>query len=59
LIGRTGGKRPFGRPRHRWEHNVRMYLRKIGWEVVDGMHLAQDRDQWWSLLNMALNLWVP
>jgi hypothetical protein len=36
-------KRPFVRPRHRWEDNIRMDLREMGWEDVDWMHLAQDR----------------
>jgi len=39
---------PFGRRRDRWEDNVRMDLRQIGWEDVDCIHLAQDRDHWWS-----------
>jgi hypothetical protein len=34
-------------------------FREIGWEGVDWMHLAQDRDQWWALVNMIMNLWVP
>jgi hypothetical protein len=45
LVGKPGGKRPLGRPKHRWEDNIRRNLREIGWEVVDWMHLAQDRDQ--------------
>jgi hypothetical protein len=42
----TGGKRPLGRPRHRWEDNIRMDSREIVWEGLDWMHLAQDKDQW-------------
>jgi hypothetical protein len=38
-------KQPFGRPRHRWEDNIRMDLREIGWEVADWIHLVQDADQ--------------
>jgi len=41
---KTEGKRPLGRPRRRWEDNIRKDLKEIGWEVVDWMHLAQDRD---------------
>jgi hypothetical protein len=59
LVGKPEGKRPLGRPRHRWEDNIRMNLREIGWEGVDWIHLAQDRDQWWALVNMVMNLWVP
>jgi len=40
LVRKPEGWRPLGRPRHRWEDNVRMYLREIGWENVDWMHLA-------------------
>jgi hypothetical protein len=45
LIGRPDGKRPVTRLMHRWEDNIRMNPRKTGWESVDWMHLAQDRDQ--------------
>jgi hypothetical protein len=41
---KTEGKRPLGRPRRRWEDNIRKDLKERGWEVVDWMHLAQDRD---------------
>jgi hypothetical protein len=51
-------KRPLGGPRHRWEDNTRMDLRKIGWEGVDWIHLAQDRYRWRTLVNMVTNL-VP
>jgi hypothetical protein len=59
LVGKSEGKRPLGRPRFRWENNIRMDLRKIGCEGVEWMHLAQDRDQWQALVNMLMNLWVP
>jgi hypothetical protein len=57
LIGNPEEKRPLGRPRHRWEDNIGMNLREIGWEVVDWMHLAQDRDQWRTLVNTVMNFW--
>jgi hypothetical protein len=44
LVGKPLGKRELGRPRRRWEDIVRMYLGEIGWEVVNWIHLAQDRD---------------
>jgi hypothetical protein len=59
LVGKSEGKRPLTRPRCRWEDNIRMYLRKIGWEGVDWMHLAQDRDQWQALVNTVMNRRVP
>jgi hypothetical protein len=55
LIGKPEGKRPLGRPRHRWEDNIRMYRRKIGWEGMDWIHLAQDRDQWHALVNIMFH----
>jgi hypothetical protein len=52
-------KRPLRRYRHSWEDNIKIDLRKIGWEGVDWIHLAQNRDQWWALVNTVMNLWVP
>jgi hypothetical protein len=51
LVGKPEGKRQLRRPRHSWEVNIRMDLRGMGWEGVDWMHLVQDRDQWWTLVN--------
>jgi hypothetical protein len=45
LVGEPEGKRPLGRFTHRWEDNIKMYLRETGWEGVDWMHLAQNRYQ--------------
>jgi hypothetical protein len=45
LVRKRDGKRPLGRPRHRWEDSIRIDLREIGWEGVDWLHLAQDRHQ--------------
>jgi hypothetical protein len=46
LVGKPEGKRLLRRLRHRWEDNIKMYLREIGWEDADWMHLIQDREQW-------------
>jgi hypothetical protein len=46
LVGKPEGKRPFRRPRCRWKDNIIMDIREIGWEGVDWIHLAQDRNQW-------------
>jgi hypothetical protein len=59
LVGKPEGKRQFGRSRHRWEDNIRMDLRETGWERVEYTHLAQNRDQWWGLVNRAVNLQIP
>ena len=53
------GKRPVGRPRQRWEDNIRMNLKKIGINTRNWFDLAQDRDYWRALVNAALNLQVP
>jgi hypothetical protein len=45
LVGKPEGKRPLGRARHRWVGSIKMYLREIGWDGVDLMVMAQDRDQ--------------
>jgi hypothetical protein len=59
LVGRPEGRRPLERPRHRWEDNIKMYLRDIGFGDVDWIHLARDRDTWRALVNMVMNLRVP
>jgi hypothetical protein len=59
LVGKPKGKRPLGRPRRRWVDNIKMDLTKIGWDGVDWIELAQDRDQWRALVNTVMNLQVP
>jgi hypothetical protein len=59
LVGKSEGKSPLGRLRHRWEDNIRLDLREVGWESVDWMHLAQDRGQWRNIVNTVMNLRVP
>jgi hypothetical protein len=59
LVGRPEGRRPLGRPRLRWEDNIKMDLREIGFGYVDWIHLAWDRNRWRALVNMVMNLRVP
>jgi hypothetical protein len=59
LVEKPEGKRPLRRPGCRWEDCIRLDLRELGWEGVDLMHLVQNRDQLWALVNVALNLLVP
>ena len=60
LTGSTPvGMRPLGRPRHRWEDNIRMDLKEIGINTRNWDDLAQDRDYWRALVNAELNLCVP
>jgi hypothetical protein len=58
-VGKPEGKVPLGRPRCRWLENIKMNLREIGWDGVDCIDMAQDRDQWRALVNTVLNPWVP
>ena len=53
------GKRPLGRPRHRWEDNIRMDLEEIGINAGNWVDSAQDRNYWRALVNVALNLRFP
>jgi len=57
--GRPDGKRPLGRPRRRWEDNIKMDLQKVGWKGKDWIDLAQDSDRWRALVNVVMNLRVP
>jgi hypothetical protein len=52
-------RRPIGRSRRRWEDNIQMHLGEIGWNGVDWLGLAQDRDKWRALVNVIMNLRVP
>jgi hypothetical protein len=59
LVGRPEGRRPLGRPRRRWEGNIKMDVTEIGFGDVEWIHLAQDRDRWLALVNTVMNLRVP
>ena len=58
LVGKPEGKRPLGKPRRRWENNIKMDLQKVGGGCGDWMELAQDRDRWRALLSMVMNFRV-
>jgi hypothetical protein len=59
LVGKPEGKRQLGRPRRRWVDNIRMDLEEVGWDDVDRIGLAQDRNRWRAVVNSVLNLRVP
>jgi len=59
LVGKPVGMRPIGRPRHRWEDNIKMDLQEVGCGAMDWIELAQDRDRWRALVNAVMNLWIP
>ena len=59
LVGEPEGKRPLGRPRRRWEDNIKKDLQEMGCGDMDWMELAQDRDRLWALVNAIMNFRVP
>jgi hypothetical protein len=59
LEGKPEGKRTLGRPRRRWEDNIKIDLREIGWSGMDWIDLTRDRDWWRALVNRVMNLRVP
>ena len=58
-MGKLEENRPLGRPRHKWEDNIKMGLQEVGCGGMDRIDLAQDRDRWQALVNVAMNLQVP
>jgi hypothetical protein len=56
LIGKYEGKRPIGRPRHRLKDNIKMDPKEIGWEDVDRINLAHDRDKYWAVVHTVMSL---
>ena len=59
LVWKPEGKRPLGRPRRRWEDNIKMDLQEVGGACGGWMELNQDRDRWWALVSTVMNLRVP
>ena len=59
LVGKPEGKRPLGRPRRRWEDDIKMDLQEVGYGGMDWIRLAQDRDRWRALANAVMKLLVP
>ena len=59
LVGKPEGKRPHGRPRHRWEYNINTDLQEVGCGSMDWIELAQETDRWRALVNAVMNLRVP
>jgi len=59
LAGKAEGKRPFARPKHRWENNIKTDLQEVGWGGMDWTCLVQDRDKWRTFVSAVMNLRVP
>jgi hypothetical protein len=58
-VGKPEGKRLLGRPRHRWEDNIRTDFREMEWKYVDWIHTAQGRSQWWAVMNTVMKFRYP
>jgi hypothetical protein len=58
LVGKSDGKGPLVEPRHKWEDNIKLYIKEIDLDVMDWINVAQDRDKWWHVVNMVMNLQV-
>ena len=59
LVGKPEGNNPAGRPKPRWEDNIKLDVQEVGFESMYWIELAQDRDMWWALVNAVMNLRVP
>jgi hypothetical protein len=59
LVGKPEGRRPLGRPRRRWEDNIKWIFERLDEGGIDWIDLAQNRDRWRALVDVAMNLWVP
>jgi hypothetical protein len=59
LVGKPEGKKPLGRPRRRWEDNIKMDLQEVGCGGMDWIGLAQDRDRWPAIVNAVMKLRAP
>jgi hypothetical protein len=58
-VGKLEGQRPLGRPRHRWEDNIKIDFQEVGCGGMDWIELDMDRDRWWALGNVVMNFWIP
>ena len=59
LLGKPEGKRPLGRPRHRWDDKIKIDLQEVGYGGLDWIELTQDRERWWAFVNAVMKLLVP
>jgi len=55
-VGKPEGERPLVEPRHKWEDDIKKYVKEIDWDVMDWINVAQDRNKWWHVVNLVVNL---
>ena len=58
-MGKPEGKRPLGRPRRRWEDNIKIDFREVGWDPIHWIDIAEGRDQWQTYVRAVMNLRIP
>ena len=59
LVEKPEGRRPLGRPRSRWDNNIKIYFTEVGWENTDWIDVVQDRDRWRAFVYAVMNLQIP
>jgi hypothetical protein len=59
LVGRPEGKKELRKPRRKWEDTIKIDFRETGWVVMDWIHLAEERNQWWALVDTVMKLRLP
>jgi hypothetical protein len=59
LVGNPEGKRPLGRPRRRWDSDIRIDLQEVGCGGMDWIGLAEDKGRWWAIVNAVMNFRIP
>jgi hypothetical protein len=58
-MGKPEGRRPLGKPKHRWEDYIKMDFQEVGCEDMDWIDLTQNRNRWQAVVNAVMILWVP
>ena len=53
------GRKPLGRPGYEWEDSTKLKLKELGCDSIDGIHVAQESDKWWVIVNVPINLQIP
>ena len=59
LVGKSEGRRSLGRPKYKWNYNIKMHVKEVGWGSMDWIDVAEVRDRWRAHVSAVINLWVP